>query len=135
MWLCTPYLKTDYKDRLSAPLQCSRKEYNIFLISCQILLRVGMEAFKVIVATFGKTQKPNTIISSEMRTLPALYLLQRDNSIIFFGDCQGFKMKKRLKAHRKKDIDLHILFYLKDNQWGGRPVFFPMLLVCEFYSF
>lgn len=35
MWLCTPYLKTDYKDRLSAPLQCSREEYNIFLISCQ----------------------------------------------------------------------------------------------------
>lgn len=53
-----------------------------------------MEAFKVIVATFGKTQKPNTIISSEMRILPALYLLQRDNSITFFGDCQGFKIEK-----------------------------------------
>lgn len=48
-----------------------------------------MEAFKVIVATFGKTQKPNTIISSEMRILSALYLLQRDNFTTLKATCQG----------------------------------------------
>ena len=28
MLLCNPYFKTDYKDRLSAPLKCSRVNFN-----------------------------------------------------------------------------------------------------------
>ena len=35
MWLCNPYFKTDYKDRLSAPLKCSQHNFNAFLKQSQ----------------------------------------------------------------------------------------------------
>lgn len=35
MWLCNPYFKTDYKDRLSAPLKCSQGNFTKFKTKCQ----------------------------------------------------------------------------------------------------
>lgn len=35
MLLCNPYFKTDYKDRLSAPLKCSQGNFTKFKTKCQ----------------------------------------------------------------------------------------------------